>query len=40
MNHVLITCDESNEESRRTILSQGGVLEDVRNHHERYWIEL
>jgi predicted acetyltransferase len=39
---VLITCDEGNEPSQRTIERYGGVLEDVRDTHEgvkrRYWI--
>ena len=40
LRRVLITCHSDNEGSRRTILSQGGVLDDVRNGVERYWIEL
>jgi predicted acetyltransferase len=35
---VLVTCDEDNEGSRRTILKNGGVLEDVRNGKMRFWI--
>jgi predicted acetyltransferase len=35
---TLVTCDDDNEPSRRTILSNGGVLEDVRGRKERYWI--
>lgn len=41
---VLITCDEDNGASRRTIERHGGVLEDVRDTDEgvkrRYWITL
>lgn len=37
---VLVTCDESNEGSRRTILACGGILEDRREGVERYWIEV
>ncbi|TWT09829.1 GNAT family N-acetyltransferase [Streptococcus sp. sy004] len=37
---VLLTCDVTNEASRRTILACGGVLEDVRQGTERYWIDL
>ncbi|WP_370240424.1 GNAT family N-acetyltransferase [Aeromicrobium sp.] len=37
---VLLTCDVDNEASRRTIVSRGGELEDVREGKERYWIEL
>ena len=40
LQRVLITCDEHNEASRRTILANGGRLEDVRHGTERYWIEL
>jgi predicted acetyltransferase len=43
LGRVLVTCDKSNEASRRTILSQGGVLEDERNCNgmpiQRYWID-
>ncbi|MBR7743603.1 GNAT family N-acetyltransferase [Phycicoccus sp. BSK3Z-2] len=35
---VLVTCDEDNEGSRRTIVASGGVLEDVRTGKERYWV--
>lgn len=38
IDRVLVTCDDDNEASRRTILAGGGVLEDVRGHKERYWI--
>jgi predicted acetyltransferase len=41
---VLLTCDDDNEPSRRTIERHGGVLEDVRDTDEgvkrRYWITL
>lgn len=37
---VLVTCDEDNEPSRRTIERCGGVLEDVRQDKRRYWISL
>lgn len=46
LKRVLITCDESNEGSRRTILSNGGVYESTvfepeeQMRLERYWIEL
>ncbi len=42
---ALVTCDKENEASRRTILSQGGALEDERplangDMVQRYWITL
>lgn len=41
---VLLTCDEQNLPSARTIEKNGGVLEDTRNTElgvkRRYWIEL
>ena len=40
LERVLITCDEDNEASRRTILSAGGVYENTINRSQRYWIEL
>ncbi len=40
LDRVLVTCDDDNLPSRRTIEQAGGVLEDVRNHKERYWISL
>lgn len=40
LDRVLVTCSETNEASRRTILSCGGQLEDVREGTERYWINL
>ncbi len=38
IDRVLLTCDDDNEPSRRTIESNGGVLEDVRDGMRRYWI--
>ncbi len=38
IDRVLVTCDEDNDPSRRTIEANGGVLEDVRNGKRRYWI--
>lgn len=40
LDRVLITCDEQNEASRRTILSAGGVYENTIDHSQRYWIDL
>jgi len=40
LRRVLVTCDEENTASARTIESQGGVLEDVRGGKRRYWIVL
>ncbi|BDR53813.1 acetyltransferase [Bombiscardovia nodaiensis] len=45
MDRVLITCNPSNEGSRRTILACGGTLENTVQEpgvgpHERYWISL
>lgn len=44
LTRVLLTCDEQNVPSARTIESNGGVLEDVRDtvlgRKRRYWIEL
>ncbi|PXW89174.1 putative acetyltransferase [Streptohalobacillus salinus] len=44
LQRVLVTCDVNNEASRRTILKNGGVLEDRRwiddQQMERYWIEI
>jgi predicted acetyltransferase len=37
---VLVTCDEGNVGSRRTIEGAGGVLEDVRARTMRFWIDL
>src|SRR3546814_1152167 len=38
IRRALVTCDEDNVGSMRTIESCGGVLEDVRNGKRRYWI--
>src|SRR3954447_11106557 len=35
---VLVTCDDNNEASRRTIERCGGVFEDERQGRLRYWI--
>lgn len=35
---ILVTCDETNLASRAVILKNGGVLEDIREGTERYWI--
>ena len=45
LNRVLLTCNESNEASRRVIRANGGVLEDVRampdgKKMQRWWITL
>lgn len=40
IHKVLITCSQTNPASRATIVSQGGILEDVREGTERYWISL
>lgn len=40
LNQVLLTCDDDNVASARTIESQGGVLEEVRANKRRYWITL
>lgn len=46
LERVMITCYTTNEPSRRTILSQGGVYDGVSHEPdrdkdlERYWIEL
>lgn len=38
LDQVLVTCDDDNDPSRRTIERCGGVLEDVRAGKRRYWI--
>lgn len=38
VDRVLVTCDDDNAASRRTIERCGGVLEDVRRGKRRYWI--
>lgn len=40
LHRVLVTCDDDNLTSAKTIESQGGVLEDVRADKRRYWITL
>jgi predicted acetyltransferase len=40
LDRVLVTCDEPNLASARTIESQGGVFESVFNGKRRYWIAL
>lgn len=44
LDKVLVTCDDDNEASARTILSCGGVFEDKREDNgkliRRYWITL
>ena len=40
LDRVLITCDEDNIGSARTIESQGGVFESVLHGKRRYWIDL
>ena len=46
INRVLVTCDEDNAASRRTILRNGGVfdsnawMESEKTNIRRYWIEL
>lgn len=44
LDRVLITCDDDNVASARTIEANGGVLEDVRSVDgglkRRYWVEL
>src|SRR6478609_11997025 len=36
---ALVTCDDDNDGSRRTIERCGGVYEDTRNEKRRYWID-
>jgi predicted acetyltransferase len=40
LDRVLITCDEDNVASRRTIEHNGGAHEDTRKGKRRYWIDL
>lgn len=40
LERVLLTCDEDNVGSFRTIEAQGGVFDSVFNGKKRYWIEL
>ena len=37
---AMVTCSVNNPASRAVILANGGILEDVRNGVERYWIEV
>ncbi|HEX5088079.1 MAG TPA: GNAT family N-acetyltransferase [Nocardioides sp.] len=39
LGRVLLTCDEPNVASARTIERNGGIYEDTRNGKRRYWIE-
>jgi predicted acetyltransferase len=39
IDRVLVTCDDDNVPSARTIVSGGGVYEDTRNGKRRYWID-
>lgn len=39
IERVLVTCSEKNPASRAVILANGGILEDVRDTTERYWIK-
>jgi predicted acetyltransferase len=38
LDRVLVTCDDDNLASARTIEHNGGVQEDTRNGKRRYWI--
>jgi predicted acetyltransferase len=40
IKQALVTCHTDNVASRKVILANGGVLEDVRESTERYWINL
>ena len=40
IHRVLVTCAEDNSASRAVILKNGGILEDIRQGTERYWIDL
>jgi len=40
IDRVLVTCEQDNPASARTIERCGGVLEDERRTLRRYWIEL
>ena len=39
IERALVTCDDDNVPSARTIERNGGVFEDTRNGKRRYWIE-
>ncbi len=40
IERALVTCDDDNVASVRTIEGNGEVLEDVRDRRRRYWISL
>ena len=40
LSRLLVTCEDGNEASTRTIESRGGRLESVHEGMRRYWIEL
>lgn len=40
IQRVLVTCSSDNPASRAVIRTHGGVLEDVREGIERYWLDL
>ena len=40
IKRALVTCSVNNPASRAVILANGGLIEDVRNGVERYWIEV
>lgn len=40
IKQALVTCSVNNPASRAVISANGGLLEDVRNGVERYWIEV
>ena len=39
IERALVTCDDDNAPSARTIERNGGVYEDTRNGKRRFWIE-
>lgn len=38
IERILLTCSTDNPPSRQVILANGGILEDIRNGIERYWV--
>ncbi|MGT2755966.1 GNAT family N-acetyltransferase [Streptococcus ovuberis] len=40
LKRLMLVCDADNKPSRQMILANGGVLEDVRESTERYWVEV
>jgi predicted acetyltransferase len=40
LDRVLLTCDASNEPSRRVILANGGVPDRRSGHEDRFWIDV